>query len=177
MRQPPPEGPSLFIQSLPGSFSELGPLGRELRLDPGAELRLVDWRPWSPGPHGVLVGGSAGIPKNYVAGLVERGWVTSRIGDSVLMLVDEDPAWGALGPLALKGSPVTIHLYVADVDAAVAQAVAAGAKLAMPVTDMFWGDRYGQVEDPFGHKWSVATHTRDLSPQEIQAGMAKMMAG
>ena len=97
-----------------------------------------------------------------------------KIGDSTLMLVDENPQWGALGPKALKGSPVTIHLYVSDVDATVAQAVAAGAKVTMPVADMFWGDRYGQLEDPFGHRWSVATHTRDLTSEEIIEGMAKM---
>lgn len=92
-----------------------------------------------------------------------------RIGDSPLMLVDEFHDWGALGPQSLKGSPVTIHLYVEDVDAAVERAVAAGARLTMPVADMFWGDRYGTVEDPFGHRWSIATHIRDLSPEEIQA--------
>jgi uncharacterized glyoxalase superfamily protein PhnB len=92
-----------------------------------------------------------------------------RIGDSPLMLVDEFPDWGALGPQSLKGSPVTIHLYVEDVDAAVERAVATGARLTMPVADMFWGDRYGTVEDPFGHRWSIATHVRDLSPEEIQA--------
>jgi PhnB protein len=92
-----------------------------------------------------------------------------RIGNSPLMLVDEFPDWGALGPQTLKGSPVTIHLYVEDVDAAVERAVAAGARLTMPVADMFWGDRYGTVEDPFGHRWSIATHIRDLSPEEIQA--------
>jgi len=97
-----------------------------------------------------------------------------RIGDSTLMLVDENPQWGLLGPIALKGSPVTVHLYVDDVDGAVAKAVAAGARITMPIADMFWGDRYGQLEDPFGHRWSVATHTRDLSPIEIQEGMAKM---
>jgi uncharacterized glyoxalase superfamily protein PhnB len=97
-----------------------------------------------------------------------------KIGDSTLMLVDENPQWGALGPKALKGSPVTIHLYVPDVDATVAQAVAAGAKVTMPVADMFWGDRYGQLEDPFGHRWSVATHTRDLTPEEMREGIAKM---
>ena len=97
-----------------------------------------------------------------------------QIGDSALMLMDEFPEMGGFGPKSLKGSPVTIHLYVENVDAVFAQAVAAGAKVTMPVTDMFWGDRYGQLEDPFGHKWSVATHTRDLSPQEIQEGMAKM---
>ena len=97
-----------------------------------------------------------------------------RIGDSTLMLVDENPQWGLLGPIALKGSPVTVHLYVDDVDGVVAKAVAAGARITMPIADMFWGDRYGQLEDPFGHRWSVATHTRDLSPIEIQEGMAKM---
>lgn len=97
-----------------------------------------------------------------------------RIGDSPLMLVDEFPDWGALGPKALKGSPVTIHLYVENVDAAVAQAVAAGATVKMPVADMFWGDRYGVLQDPFGHLWSLATHTRDLSPEEIAEGMRNM---
>ena len=97
-----------------------------------------------------------------------------KIGDSILMLVDENPQWGSLGPKALKGSPVTIHLYVPDVDATVAKAVAAGAKVTMPVADMFWGDRSGQLEDPFGHRWSVATHTRDLTSEEIREGMAKM---
>ena len=97
-----------------------------------------------------------------------------RIGDSALMLVDENPEWGLLGPKALKGSPVVVHLYVNDADATVAQAVAAGAKVTMPIADMFWGDRYGQLEDPFGHRWSVATHTRDLSPEEVRQGMAKM---
>jgi uncharacterized glyoxalase superfamily protein PhnB len=96
-----------------------------------------------------------------------------RIGDSPLMLVDEMPEWGALGPKALKGSPVTIHLAVEDVDAAVARAVKAGARITMPVADMFWGDRYGQLEDPFGHHWSVATHLRDLSPEEILQAMSK----
>lgn len=92
-----------------------------------------------------------------------------RIGDSPLMLVDEFPDWGAVGPQSLKGSPVTLHLYVEDVDAAVERAVAAGSKLTMPVADMFWGDRYGTLEDPFGHRWPIATHVRDLSPEEIQA--------
>jgi uncharacterized glyoxalase superfamily protein PhnB len=95
-----------------------------------------------------------------------------RIGDSPLMLVDEMPEHGALGPLALKGSPVTLHLYVPDTDAAIAQAVAAGAKVTMPPSDMFWGDRYGIVQDPFGHNWSIATHLRDLSPDELKAAFA-----
>lgn len=97
-----------------------------------------------------------------------------RIGDSVLMLMDDFPEWGSLGPKALKGSPVTLHLYMTDVDAAMKQAVAAGATVTMPVADMFWGDRYGQVVDPFGHRWSIATHQFEYSPEEIQQNMAKM---
>ena len=97
-----------------------------------------------------------------------------RIGDSAVMLVDEMPEHGALGPKSLKGSPVAIHLYVEDADAVAAQAVAAGAKVTMPVTDMFWGDRYGQLEDPFGHRWSIATHIRDVTPAEIQQAMHAM---
>ena len=96
-----------------------------------------------------------------------------RIGDSNVMLVDEMPEWGALGPKALKGSPVTIHLSVEDVDAFTARAVAAGAKVTMPIADMFWGDRYGVIEDPFGHKWSIATHIRDMTPAEIQKAAAE----
>ena len=96
------------------------------------------------------------------------------IGDSALMLNDEFPEWGGFGPKSLKGSSVTMHLYVNDADAAFAQAIAAGAKVTMPIADMFWGDRYGMLEDPFGHKWSIATHQRDLTHQEIQEGMAKM---
>ncbi|MFZ0242989.1 MAG: VOC family protein [Desulfobacterales bacterium] len=99
-----------------------------------------------------------------------------RIGDSALMLVDEFPDWGSLGPRSLKGSPVTIHLYVEDVDTFVERAVAVGAKITMPVADMFWGDRYGQLEDPFGHRWSVATHVRNLSPEEAQRAAQKAFA-
>jgi PhnB protein len=95
-----------------------------------------------------------------------------RIGDSMLMLVDDNPAFGMLGAKALKGSPVTIHMYVKDVDATVRQAEAAGAKITMPVADLFWGDRYGRIEDPFGHQWSIATHQRDCTPEDIQKAMA-----
>ncbi len=94
-----------------------------------------------------------------------------RIGDSTLMLNDEYLDWGVRGPQTIGGSPVTIHLYVADVDSAYAQAVAAGATVKMPVCDMFWGDRYGVLTDPFGHSWSLATHIRDLSPEQIIEGM------
>ncbi|MFA5958272.1 VOC family protein [Hyphomicrobium sp.] len=98
-----------------------------------------------------------------------------KIGNASVMLVDELPEWGSSSPLTLGGSPVTLHLYVADVDAFVARAVKAGAILRMPVEDMFWGDRYGIIEDPFGHKWSVATHLRDMSGDEIEEAMKKFM--
>lgn len=96
-----------------------------------------------------------------------------RIGDSAVMLVDENPEWKALGPKAIGGTPVTLHLYVEDADAVFARAVAAGAEAKMPVSEMFWGDRYGVLTDPFGHSWSIATHVRDATPEEMQAAMAK----
>ena len=99
---------------------------------------------------------------------------TIRIGDSVVMLVDEFPDFGSVGPKALKGTPVVIHLYVEDADAFAARAAAAGAKITMPVADMFWGDRYGQIEDPFGHRWSIGTHVRDVTPEEMRQAMQKM---
>jgi uncharacterized glyoxalase superfamily protein PhnB len=98
-----------------------------------------------------------------------------RIGDSPIMLADAFPDWGSNGPPALKGTPVVIHLYVNDADAVWQQAVDAGAKPVMPLADMFWGDRYGQVEDPFGHRWSIATHKRDMTPEQMQAEMQKAM--
>jgi uncharacterized glyoxalase superfamily protein PhnB len=97
-----------------------------------------------------------------------------RINGAAVMLVDELPEFGALGPKALKDSPVTIHLYVDDVDAFTAKAIKAGATVTMPVSDQFWGDRYGVLQDPFGHSWSVATHMRDLTPEEMRAAMQKM---
>ncbi|HEY1581906.1 MAG TPA: VOC family protein [Chthoniobacterales bacterium] len=97
-----------------------------------------------------------------------------RIGDSMVMLNDEMPERGALGPKLLKGSPVTIHLYVEDADAVFTQALKAGATATMPLDDMFWGDRYGKVEDPFGHHWSIGTHLRDVSPEEMKKEMEGM---
>lgn len=102
------------------------------------------------------------------------------INGSTVMLCDEYPEMGNSAPTSLKGTPVTIHLPVADVDAAAAKAVAAGARVVMPVADMFWGDRYGIVEDPFGHRWSIATPKVALSEAELRdaakAAMADMQA-
>ena len=91
------------------------------------------------------------------------------------MLVDEFPQWGSKSPATLGGTPVSIHLYVENADAAFQQAVDAGASVRMPLADMFWGDRYGVVVDPFGHQWSIATHIKDMSPEEMAAaGKAAM---
>lgn len=136
-------------------------------------------------PHLVCDGAAAAIDFYKAAfGAVEAGRLPTpdgklmhamvRIGDSALMLVDAFPQMGALDPKALKGSPVTIHLYVTDVDAAMAQAERAGATITMPAQDMFWGDRYGQLTDPFGHRWSVATHVQDLTPEQMQANLAAL---
>ena len=100
-----------------------------------------------------------------------------RIGDSTIMLVDEVPEWCCKGPNTLGGTPVTIHLQVADADALFARAVAAGATVKMPVTDMFWGDRYGIVMDPCGHQWSIATHVRDVTPEEMMKASQEMSCG
>jgi len=99
------------------------------------------------------------------------------IGDSPIMLADSFPEMGgSRSPKANGGTSVVIHLYVANVDALFQQAVAAGAKTLMPPTDMFWGDRYGQLEDPFGHRWSIATHTEDPTPEQMRERQAAFEA-
>jgi PhnB protein len=104
-----------------------------------------------------------------------------KIGDSHVMLADEFPNMGFLGPQSRGGTTVQLHLYVNDVDATVGKALAAGAKLKRPVENQFYGDRAGTVEDPFGHVWYVATHKEDLSPAEIkrrsEEAMKKMGSG
>ena len=105
-------------------------------------------------------------------GKLMHGMIT--INGAAVMLVDENPQWGALGPKALKGTPVTIHLYVEDADAVASKAIKAGCREVMPVQDMFWGDRYGVLEDPYGHSWSVATHMREVSPEEMKKAMEAM---
>jgi PhnB protein len=99
-----------------------------------------------------------------------------RIGDRRVMLGDEAPEMGAPSPQTLNGSPVALMHYVKDVDAVYARAVAAGAKPVMPPADMFWGDRYAQVLDPFGHRWSLATHTADLTDAQMAKGFEEWMA-
>jgi len=90
-----------------------------------------------------------------------------QIKESPIFLVDECPEWGSFSPKTLKGTPVTIHLQVENVDELYAQAIAAGGTVKMSPADMFWGDRYGVLVDPFGHQWSIATHKEDLTPAQI----------
>ena len=90
-----------------------------------------------------------------------------KIGNSRLLLVDEFPEMDCRGPRSVGGSPVSIHMFVDDADAAFDKALAAGAEVRTPLADQFWGDRYGVLTDPFGHIWSIATHKEDLTPQEI----------
>jgi PhnB protein len=98
-----------------------------------------------------------------------------KIGDSRFMLGDEMKDAGYASPQTLGGTGTTIHIYVKDADAAFKKALAAGAKVRMPLSDMFWGDRYGVVTDPYGHEWSIATHKEDLTPQEIQKRCMEFM--
>jgi PhnB protein len=90
-----------------------------------------------------------------------------RIGDSVVMLGDENPQMGSNSPQTLGGTTAGLMIYCDNVDQAFERAVQAGAKAISPPTDMFWGDRYGQISDPFGHKWSIGQHTKDVSPEEM----------
>lgn len=117
----------------------------------GAELRMT-----LPGPDGRV-------------GHAELG-----IGDSMIMLADEFPDMGVRGPKTIGGSPVTIHVYVNDVDATFEKALSAGATTLRPVEDKFYGDRGGEFEDPFGHRWSIASHVEDLTPEEMERRMGKM---
>jgi PhnB protein len=104
------------------------------------------------------------------------GHAEFRIGNSVLMLADENPAMGARSPRTIGGSPITLMVYLENVDAMVAQAVAAGGKLVRPVADQFYGDRTGGVDDPFGYHWYLATHVEDVPPAELERRAAKAMA-
>lgn len=136
-------------------------------------------------PYLIVKGGAAAIEfykKAFGATEVMRmadpsgriGHAEVKIGDSHVMLADEDPMRGIRSPQSIGGSPVTILLYVEDVDSTVGQAVAAGAKLTRPVEDQFYGDRTGGLEDPFGHIWYVATHKEDVSPEEMRKRAAAL---
>lgn len=139
-------------------------------------------------PYLIVQGGSAAIEfyKNAF-GAEERSrtvgvdgvsivYAELKIGDSLVLLSDESPAMGLKSPLALGGSPVSLHLYVEDVDTLWTQTLNAGAHVLAPLEDTYWGDRYGKVVDPFGHYWSLASRRRDLTLDEI-AERAKALFG
>jgi PhnB protein len=100
-----------------------------------------------------------------------------KIGDSIILLSDEFPHGGCRSPKSIGGTAVMLHIYTEDVDKVFNQAISAGATIVMPIMDAFWGDRYGQLSDPFGHIWSIATHKQDLSREEIEkTGQAMLNA-
>jgi len=99
------------------------------------------------------------------------------LGDSRFFVNDEFPEHGTVSPRTLNGSPVTLHLYVEDVDVVFQSAVDSGAEALMHVQDMFWGDRYGMLQDPYGHRWSVASRIEDLSPEEVNQRAKAFFSG
>lgn len=105
------------------------------------------------------------------------GHAELEVGDSLIMLADEFPDMGSRGPKTIGGSPVMISVYVEDVDATFDRAIAAGATSLRPVENQFYGDRMGLFEDPFGHRWSVASHVEDVPPEEMAARAAEAMGG
>jgi PhnB protein len=130
-------------------------------------------------PYLIVDGGDAAIRfYTEVLGAKERmrmggpdgkvGHAELELGESVIMLADEHPEMGARSPKSVGGSPVSLHVYVEDVDAVFQAALAAGASETNAVTDKFYGDRSGEFEDPFGHRWSIATHVEDVPPDEME---------
>jgi PhnB protein len=139
-------------------------------------------------PYLIVDGASAAIDfYREVLGATERmrmpgpddkvGHAELQIGDSMIMLADEHPEMDALGPKSVGGTPVMLHVYVEDLDAVFERAVQAGAKTLRQVEDRFYGDRSGEFEDPFGHRWSVATHVEDVPPEEMEKRMAAATGG
>jgi PhnB protein len=152
---------------------------------------MADVQPFPPGYQRVTpylcVDGAKEAMEFYmkVLGATERmhmpspggkiGHAELELGDSVIMLADEHPDMGVRGPKTIGGSPVMIHVYVEDVDAVFNAAVEAGATATRDPEDQFYGDRSGQFEDPWGHRWNVATHVEDVPPDEMEKRMAAMM--
>jgi PhnB protein len=139
-------------------------------------------------PYLIVDGGEAAIAfYTKVLGAKERmrmgspgeriGHAELAVGDSLVMLADEHPEMGILGPKSIGGSPVTISVYVEDVDDVFERAVSEGASPTRPVENQFYGDRSGQFEDPFGHRWSIATHVEDVPMEEMEKRAAEAMAG
>jgi len=136
----------------------------------------------------LIIGGAADAIGFYteVLGFTERmrmpgpdgliGHAELELGESVLMLADENPEMGMLGPRSIGGTSVTLHTYVDDVDATFDRALKAGATSLRDIEDQFYGDRSGQLEDPFGHRWNLATHVEDVSPEEMSRRAAELAA-
>ena len=103
------------------------------------------------------------------------GHADIKIGDSRVMINDEFPSWGCVAPTG-EAASTGLYVYVADADKTFKTAVAAGAKVLMPIADQFWGDRQGQVKDPFGHRWSIATHVEEPTPEQMKKRMEEMFA-
>jgi PhnB protein len=102
--------------------------------------------------------------------------VELRFGDSAMMMADEFPEAGIVSPLTIGGTAVVLHLFTDDVDTLWQRAIAAGAVVVHPLQDQFWGDRQGQIVDPFGHKWNLAQHVRDVPPEEVARAAAQAFA-
>lgn len=141
--------------------------------------------PFTVTPYIIVKGGAAAIAFYEKAfGAVEQyrlaepggriGHAEVKIGDSTIMLADESPAFGALSPPTIGGTPVNLHLYVEDVDTTIKRAEAAGAIILRPAEDQFYGDRSGMIADPFGHHWHLATRIKVVSPEEMQKKFAEM---
>jgi PhnB protein len=149
------------VKRIPDEYPQVSPylcvVGADKAIDFYRDVFGAKERTRLPGPNGTI------------------GHAELQIGDSVVMLSDEAPEMGMLGPKAIGGSPVTISVYVEDVDAAFGRAVSAGATALREVEDQFYGDRSGQFEDPFGHRWSVASHVEDVGPDEMARRAAEMM--
>ncbi len=137
----------------------------------GDAVRALDFYRRALGAEVVVVSHAPGGEKVMHAEL--------RIGGRPFYICDDFPEWGGRPrtPAALGGTPVTLHMYVVDADAAIERALSAGARVRIPPQDMFWGDRYGVVTDPFGHEWSFATRQRDVSPEELGRGASEALAG
>jgi uncharacterized glyoxalase superfamily protein PhnB len=154
------------VQAVPAAYGSLTP---HLIVSPAADAVAFYVKAFGAKP-GMMMDGPGG--------LIMHGEL--KIGDSILMLADEQPPMGPgpqtnKSPKSLGGTSASLMLYVKDVDAVHARAVEAGATSVMPPADMFWGDRYGQVQDPFGHLWSIGTHIKDLTPAQMKkAAMAAM---
>jgi PhnB protein len=162
--------------------------GSRLPREPAVPVKPIPDGYRSVTPYLIVDGAAAAITFYKTAfGATERlrldgpdgkiGHAELQIGDSLIMLADEHPEMGALGPRKVGGSSVGIHLYLADVDAATDRAVTGGAKLTRPVANQFYGDRLGTIEDPFGHIWHISTHIEDVSHEEIARRAAAMTQG